>query len=86
MYLKYSKTKMPFIEFDNGAKLMFSTLTKDIDKGYKWLVFSHTETNNVCLSAAKVKNKRYAKVAERIGFVTNMNFKKIPNVIFQKVI
>jgi len=79
MKLKYSKTNKPFIEFDNKAMLMFSTLTKDIDKGYKWLVFSHTETNAICLSAAKVKNKRYAKVAERIGFSTTMKFTKIPN-------
>lgn len=79
MYLKYTKTNTPFIEFDNGAKIIFSSLTKDIEKGYKYLCFSHIETNSICLSAAKVKKKRYASVVERINFSTTMKFTKIPN-------
>lgn len=79
MNLKYTKTNTPYIEFDNGAKLIFSSMTKDANKGYKYLVFSHTETNAICLSAAKVKKKRYATVVEKIGFTTTMKFKKIPN-------
>ena len=78
MYLKYSKTKTPYIEFDNGAKLIFSSITKD-EHGYKYLVFSHTETNDICLSAAKVKKKRYATISEKINFTTTMKFTKIPN-------
>jgi len=78
MYLKYTKSKTPFIEFDNGAKLIFSSLTKN-QHGYKYLVFSHTETNSICLSGAKVKKKRYASVVEKIGFSTTMKFTKIPN-------
>ena len=79
MNLKYTKSKTPYIEFDNGANLIFSSMTKDVNKGYKYLVFSHTETNAICLSAAKVKKKRYATVVEKIGFSTTMKFKKIPN-------
>lgn len=79
MYLKYTKTNTPFIEFDNGAKLIFSSITKNVDKGYKYLIFSHTETNAICLSASKVKKKRYANVIEKIGFSTTMKFTKIPN-------
>jgi len=79
MYLKYSKTNTPFIEFDNGAKLIFSTITKDKEKGYKFLVFSHTETSAVCVSSSRAKKKRYASVVENISFPTTMKFKKIPN-------
>ena len=79
MKLKYSISNKPYIEFDNEAKLIFSSMTKDKNKGYKYLVFSHIETNAICLSGAKVKRKRYANISEKISFVTNMKFKKIPN-------
>lgn len=78
MYLKYSKKQTPFIEFDNGAMLIFSSLTRN-EHGYKYLVFSHTETNAICLSGAKVKKKKYATISEKVSFVTNMKFTKIPN-------
>ena len=79
MILKYTKTNTPYIEFDNGAKFIFSATTKDDIKGYKYLCFSHSEVKSICISGAKAKNKRYASVFEPISFVTTMQFEKIPN-------
>jgi len=77
MILKYSKTNTPYIELDKGAKLIFSSSTES-PKGFKYLVFSNRITKTLCISGAKAKKARYAKIWEDCNFTTTMDFDKIP--------
>jgi len=74
MELKYSNNGSPFIDLDNGM-LIFSKITENKEKGFKFLVFQGREINSVCISGAKAKRKKYTKMSEDIGFTMNMNFK-----------
>ena len=78
MELKYSVTNIPFIEFDDENKLIFSSCTKNI-KGYKYLVFSGKTTTTVEVSGGKgVKGKKRVRVDQDTNFNTNMLLEKIP--------
>ena len=44
------------IQFDNG-KLIFSKITADRDKGYKYICYTGTNTTTTCVSSAKAKRK-----------------------------
>lgn len=75
MELKYSNNGSPYIDLDNGM-LIFSKITEDQDKGFKFLVFQGRQVSSVCVSGAKAKRKKYTKMSEDIGFTVNMNFKR----------
>ena len=75
MELKYSGSGTPYIDLDDGA-LIFSKITEDVERGYKFLVFNGRQVNSVCVSGAKAKNKKYSKIVEDVGFTIDMNFKR----------
>lgn len=79
MILKYSENSIPFIEFENGDRLAFSSLTKN-DKGYKNLCFSG-KTDAMSVSAGSKKPKKILNTFKiPISFITNMSFTKIPKL------
>jgi len=80
MKLCYSITGVPYIEFENGNKLIFSTITEDKQKGFKWLVYSGNYTKTICLSGGKKNNKepKIANTNHAIYFITDMKLSGIP--------
>jgi hypothetical protein len=78
MELKYSITGVPYINFDNENKLIFSKSTKG-PLGYKYLVFSGKTTTTVELSGGRgVKGKKKVSVDQNTNFNTDMLLSKIP--------
>lgn len=75
MDLKYSVSGTPYIDLDNGA-LIFSKMTEDREKGFKFIVFQGRQVNSVCVSGAKAKKKKYTQMSEDVGFTMNMDFKR----------
>ena len=59
------------IQFENGM-LIFSTLTADRDMGYKYIVYSGTNTTTTCVSSAKAKRKKYAEIVEQEAFTVRV--------------
>jgi hypothetical protein len=78
MKLLYSKNKTPYIQFENGAKLIFSVSTEN-DKGFKYLAFNALDSRSVVVSGAKAKNKKIYKSNNFIGAMLNTNFKSPDN-------
>ena len=76
MDLRYTESGTPYIDFGDDNKIIFSTMTKDRFRGYKYLVFSGQKTDSICISGARAKIKRYAKSTVPIRFVTDMDFKR----------
>ena len=78
MILKYSDPKnVPYIEFEDGSKFIFSTLLEDRLKGFNYLSFSGKNTTSVCVSGKNARNKRYYDTSENINFVTDMSLSSI---------
>jgi len=73
--LKYSVSKVPYINLGNGM-LIFSKTTEHKEKGFKFLVFKGNQVSSVCTSGAKAKRKKYTKMYEDIGFTLDMNLKR----------
>lgn len=72
------------IQFDNG-RLIFSTITADRDKGYKYICYAGTDTTTTCVSSAKAKKKRYARVEEKVNFTIRVkDFKRSDTGAFKK--
>lgn len=78
MKLKYSVTGVPFIEFDDDNKLVFSPSTAS-QKGYKWLMFSGMSTTSETLSGGKgkTKKKQVIKITHPVSTMINMDFNNI---------
>ena len=74
MKLFYSKNKVPYIQFENGAKLIFSTSTED-ERGFKYLAFNARDLRSTVVSAAKAKRKKVFKTSSHVGAILNTNFK-----------
>ena len=74
MKLLYSKNKVPYIQFENGARLIFSAITES-DRGFKYLAFTARDVRSVVVSGAKAKKKRVFKTNNLIGSVLDTNFK-----------
>jgi len=78
MILKYSDPRnVPFIEFEDGSMLIFSTLLEDKVKGFNYLSFSGRNTSSVCISGKGARNKKYLDTSENISFVTDMSLGNI---------
>ena len=75
MELVFSQSGVPYIEFGTG-RFIFSQTTKDPEKGYKYFAFVGGTSNEVCVSGARAKKKRYIKSFEPINFTVDMNFKR----------
>jgi len=72
------------IQFDNG-RLIFSKITADSDKGYKYICYAGVDTTTTCISSAKAKKKKYAKVEEKINFTVRVkDFKRSDTSSFKK--
>jgi hypothetical protein len=80
MILRYSTPKnIPYIEFDDGSKLIFSTPTEHPTKGFKWFGFS-----GQILSEHKIgkgKRKKVMTSATSTNFITNIKFMWIPKKV-----
>ncbi len=59
------------IQFDTGY-LLFSSLTAHRDKGYKYMCYAGSDTTTTCVSSARAKRKRYAKVVENVNFTVRI--------------
>lgn len=59
------------IRFDNGY-LIFSKITADHDKGYKYMCYAGSDTTTTCVSSARAKKKRYAKIVEAVNFTVRI--------------
>jgi len=59
------------IQFENG-RLIFSKLTADQDKGYKYICYAGSNTTTTCVSSARAKKKRYARIEEQINFTVRV--------------
>lgn len=72
------------IQFDNG-RLIFSRITADRDLGYKYICYAGSDTTTTCVSSARAKKKRYAKVVENINFtVRTKDFRRNDKSAFKK--
>lgn len=67
MEFKISDSGTPYIQLDSG-RLIFSKNTAHPNKGYKYVCYCGTETATTCISSARAKIKRYAKVVEDVNF------------------
>ena len=80
MILKYSTPKgVPYIEFDDGSRLIFSTPTEHSTKGFKWFGFSGKIVSEH--SIGKGKRKKIFTSAESTNFITNIKFTEIPKKV-----
>jgi len=59
------------IRFENGY-LIFSKITADYEKGYKYLCYAGSDTTTTCVSSARAKKKRYAKIVEAVNFTVRI--------------
>jgi DNA polymerase elongation subunit (family B) len=59
------------IRFDSGY-LMFSNITADRDKGYKYMCYAGADTKTTCVSSAKAKKKKYARIVENVNFTVRV--------------
>ena len=80
MILKHSKPNgVPYLEFEDGSKLVFSTLTEHKTKGFNWLAFSGKVISEFKMAGkGKKKKAKYFSTKENINFMTNMRFTEIP--------
>jgi len=78
MRLKYSTPKnVPYIEFDDGNKLIFTTILEDKDKGFHSMTFSGKSISSICVSGKRAKVRRYIDTSEVITFATDMKFNNL---------
>lgn len=59
------------IQFENGY-MIFSRITADRDKGYKYIVYSGSNTTTTCVSSSRAKKKRYTKIVENENFTVRV--------------
>jgi len=59
------------IQFEKGY-LIFSRITADSDRGYKYIVYSGTNTTTTCVSSARAKKKRYTKIIDSENFTVRV--------------
>ncbi len=80
MILRYSQPKnVPYIEFDDGNMLIFSTLTEHPEKGFNWMAFSGKIVSEHKLG--KGKRKKIISSAESTNFITSTKFEEIPKKV-----
>ena len=85
MQILLTSTGTPYIEIDENTKLIFSKVTADWEKGYKFLVVSSKKTSSVCISGAKAKKKRYVENVEDNSFTVRLkDFKRNDDLGFTK--
>ena len=72
MQITFSKSGTPLIELENGGKLIFSKTTAHPYLGYKFICYSGQTATTTCISGAKVKNKKYAKIVEDDNFTVRV--------------
>ena len=78
MRLKYSSPKnVPYIEFDDGNKLIFTTILEHKDKGFHSMTFSGKSVSSICVSGKRAKVRRYIDTSEIITFATDMKFSNL---------
>ena len=76
MNLVFSESGIPFIDFGNENRLIFSNTTKHPDKGYKYMVFAGSDISNVTVSGSRAKKKKVFKEHIPISFTIDMDFKR----------
>lgn len=74
MKLKFSETNIPFIELENGSKIIFSRNT-ETEKGFKFLVFSGIGRKS---TKTRKKKGKTMVTAQPVSFVTTMALTGIP--------
>jgi len=80
MILKYSTpNSVPYIEFDDQNKLIFSTLTEHPIKGFKWLAYSGKIVSEHRIG--KGKRKKILVSEESTNFITDLKLTKIPKKV-----
>lgn len=73
MILKYSKTGIPYIEFDDTTKMIFVKITSS-DREYKWL-----SVNSARRTIPMKRNGRnFKEVTERVDFMTDVFLNGFP--------
>ena len=81
MILKYSiPNGTPYLEFEDNSRLVFSSLTEDKNKGFKWISFSGKVVQKFKMGG-KGKKKNTTKTittSNPITFTTNMKLTEIP--------
>jgi hypothetical protein len=78
MDLKYSKpSNVPYIEFDNVNKFIFSTMNEHPVKGFKYLCFSGILGTVISIGKKKKKQKKIT-ITDRINFTTDLDLSGIP--------
>lgn len=81
MKILYSEpNKVPYIEFEDGSKLIFSTLTEDKEKGFHDLSFNGKVINQYKFKEQGRQPYR-VDVAEHISFMTNLRLTEIPRKV-----
>jgi len=85
MQLKYSiPNKVPFIEFEDGSRLVFSTLLENKEKGFNYMTFSGRSMSSVCISGKGARKKKFYDTSEVISFATDMNLNNLDKRIKTK--
>ena len=84
MKLKYSvPKKIPYIEFNDGNKLIFGTLVEN-EKGFNTFVFSGKAITEYKLGSKSKKSKKKEQIyqiSDSINFITDMKFTSIPKEV-----
>jgi len=73
MELKYSKTGIPYIEFDDTTRMIFVKIT-DSDWGYKWLSVNSARRT----IPMKRNGRKFKEVTERVDFMTDVFLNGFP--------
>lgn len=74
MKLMYSPKGIPFIEFENGSMLIFSS-TLEKSQGFKWLVFSGISEKSI---NTKKRGGKKVKMSKKVNFATTTDLTGIP--------
>ena len=74
MKLLYSVNEVPYIQFENGARLIFSKSTES-DRGFKYLAFSGVDITSIVVSGAKAKKVRRFRSSSHVSSVLDTNLK-----------
>lgn len=77
MQILLSSTGTPYIELENGGKLIFSKITADPIRGYRFLCYNNTKTSSVTVSGKNAKRKKTYSVSEDENFTVRLkDFKR----------
>jgi hypothetical protein len=76
MKLLYSKSNVPYIETENGDKIIFSTTTES-EKGFKWVAISGFSTTTLPLSAGGRGKKKTFTIKEPVTFIVDVGLHQL---------